>query len=184
MTCNNYRSNPKTKVCTSHGFSYERLEEEVLKIIKNLFLDIDNKKIELNIKDSKTTYDYTKMLKKLEKEIDIINNNIDKMYIDKLNNEISKEMYDRVCKKFNEEIKEKKETYMELKEEELNCKQDNTQNIEKVVKEFLKLKKPTPELMRVIINKILIHQDKQIDIIFNFKKLNYFLYSRKDMPVA
>ena len=161
MTCNNYRSNPKTKVCTSHGFSYEKLEVSVLKIIKDLFLDIDNKKIELNIKDSKTTCDYTKMLKKLD--------------IDKLNNEISKEMYDRVCKKFNEEIKEKKETYMELKEEELNCKQDNTQNIERVVKEFLKLEKPTPELMRVIINKILIHQDKQVDIIFNFKKLNYFL---------
>ncbi len=175
MTCNNYRSNTTAKICTSHGFSYEKLEEMVVKIIKDLFLDIDNKKIELSIKNSKTTNDYTKMLKKLEKEIDIINNNIDKMYIDKLNNEISKEMYDRVCKKFNEEIKEKKETYMELKEEELNSKEDNNQNIEKVVKEFLKLEKPTPELMRVIINKILIHQDKQVDIIFNFKKLNYFL---------
>ena len=36
---------------------------------------------------------------------------------------------------------------------------------------FLELKEPTPEIMKVIINKIEIHQDKQVDIIFNFKKI-------------
>ena len=41
-----------------------------------------------------------------------------------------------------------------------------------MVNEFLEFKKPTPEVMKVIINKIEIHQDKQVDIIFNFKKLN------------
>ena len=46
------------------------------------------------------------------------------------------------------------------------------EEIEKIVKEFLKFEKPTPEIMRVLINRIEIHQDKQIDLIFNFKKLN------------
>lgn len=146
----------------------------VLDTIKKLFLDIDNKKIELDIKNSKTKRDYTKILKKIETEIADINSDIDKMYIDKLRGKISEEMYDRLSNKLNEEIKEKKEIYAELKDEELNSKEDNSQNIEKVVKEFLNLEKPTPELMRVIIHKILIHQDKQVDIIFNFKKLNFF----------
>jgi len=47
-------------------------------------------------------------------------------------------------------------------------------NIEKTIKEFLRLDNPTPELMKVIINKIEVHQDKQIDIDFNFRKLNNF----------
>jgi len=41
-----------------------------------------------------------------------------------------------------------------------------------LVKEFIELKEPTPEVMKVIINRIEIHQDKQVDIIFNFKQLN------------
>ena len=49
--------------------------------------------------------------------------------------------------------------------------QDDSKEIENIVKEFLKLEKPTPEIMKVIINKIEIHQDKQVDILFNFKKM-------------
>lgn len=50
--------------------------------------------------------------------------------------------------------------------------EDDGLEIKKLVKDFLKLDKPTPELLRVIINKIEVHQDKQVDIIFNFPKLN------------
>ena len=53
-----------------------------------------------------------------------------------------------------------------------NTEENNSQEIEKVIKEFLSLEKPTPEIMKVIINRIEIHQDKQVDILFNFKKLN------------
>jgi len=52
------------------------------------------------------------------------------------------------------------------------------ESIEKTIKEFLRLDNPTPELMKVIINKIEVHQDKQIDIFFNFKKLQSLSKSR------
>ena len=52
--------------------------------------------------------------------------------------------------------------------------QDDNRDIEKIVKEFLNMEKPTPELMRVLINRIEIHQDKQVDLVFNFNKLNLF----------
>lgn len=41
-----------------------------------------------------------------------------------------------------------------------------------MLNDFLKLEEPTPEIMKILINRIEIHQDKQVDIIFNFKKLN------------
>ena len=172
MVCNNYRRNSKLKICTSHGFSYSNLEETVIKYIKNLFQKIDSEKIELEVKKGLTKYDYGKVLQKLENEIKLINNNIDQMYIDKLNNKISEEMYERLLKKFGDEIKQKEKEYMETKLQKEEAKQDNTEKIKSIVQDFLSLNKPTSEIMKVIINKIEVHQDKQVDLYFNFKQLN------------
>lgn len=172
MICNNYRRNSKLGLCTSHGFNYEQLEKIVLEYIKKLFLQIDSKKIELNIKNNISKYDYRKMLKKIETEIKLINDNIDKMYVDKLNGKISEEMYERLFNKLKSKIKQKEEEYIGLKNEQENNLNNDIKNIEKLVNDFLKLEKPTPEIMKVLINRIEIHQDKQVDIIFNFKKLN------------
>lgn len=175
MVCNNYRRYSKLGICTSHGFSYSRLEEKVLKYIKEIFLKLDDNKIESNIKNRKNPIDYSKMINKLEIEINLVNENIDKMYIDKLNNNISDVMYDRLFSKLTNEIKEKEEKITELKElYEKDNDLDNTKQLKKVIKDFLSLEKPTRELMKVIINRIEIHQNKQIDIKFNFKKLNFF----------
>ena len=174
MICNNYRRNSKLGLCTSHGFNYEQLEKIVLEYIKKLFLQIDSKKIELNIKNSISKHDYGKILQKLETEIKLINDNIDKMYVDKLNGKITEEMYERLFNKLKGEIKQKEMEYIQLKNEQENHSYDDTENIKKLVKDFLKLEKPTPEIMKVLINRIEIHQDKQVDIIFNLKKLNDF----------
>ena len=172
MVCNNYRRNSKLGLCTSHGFSYDNLEETVLDYIKKLFEDIDSEKIELNIRKSRTKCDYEKMLKKLENEVKLINDNIDQMYVDKLNGKITEAMYDRLFKKLMDEAKQKENEYTEIKDMQDNSKQDDSENIKKIVREFLELKKPTPEVMKVIINRIEIHQDKQVDLYFNFKQLN------------
>ena len=114
------------------------------------------------------------MLKKLEAEITLTQDNLDKMYIDKLNNKVSETMYERISQKLIQEIKQKEESYEELKETIAGENKDDDRDIKKTIKEFLSLDNPTPELMKVIINKIEIHQDKQIDITFNFRKLNNF----------
>lgn len=172
MICNNYRRNSKLGLCTSHGFSYDALEKSILQYIKNLFLAIDSEKIVWNIKNNRTKQDYGKMLKQKQTEINIIKDNIDKMYVDKLNGKVSEEMYERIFNKLINEVKQKEKEYSELKNKKDDASQDNSKEIEKVVKEFFKLEKPTPEIMKVIVNKIEIHQDKQVDIYFNFKKLN------------
>ena len=172
MVCNNYRRNSKLKLCTSHGFSYSNLEETIINYIKNLFKKIDSEKIDLEVKKGMTKYDYGKILQKLENEIKLINNNIDQMYVDKLNNKISGEMYERLLKKFRNEAEEKESEYIEIKQQKEEAKQDDTEKIRNVVQEFLSLNKPTAEIMKVIINRIEIHQDKQADLYFNFKQLN------------
>ena len=172
MVCNNYRRNSKLGLCTSHGFSYDALEKMVLDYLKTLFLKLDSKKIESNIKNKILKNDYGKMLKKIETEINLINNNIDKMYIDKLNNKISKEMYARLSDKLKKQIEQKENEYIQLNHEKENNLYEDTENLKKVVKDFLILEKPTSKMMKILINRIEVHQDKQVDIVFNFKILN------------
>ena len=137
-----------------------------------MFKDIDEHKIELNVKKKLSKYDYRKRIIKIKKEIKIINNNIDQMYVDKLNNKISEEMYERLLKKLKKEIGKKENEYIKIKQQKEASKQDDTEKIKSVVQDFLSLNEPTPEMMKVIINRIEIHQDKQVDLYFNFKKLN------------
>ena len=82
-------------------------------------------------------------------------------------------MYERVLKKLQEKIKKKESEYIEINKQKEETKQNKTEKIKNVVREFLELKKPTPEIMKVIINRIEIHQDKQVDLYFNFKKQQY-----------
>ena len=117
-------------------------------------------------------------MQKLAIEIKSLNNNIDKMYIDKIEGKISEEMYERLFQKLSSEGKEKEKQYNKLKNERESIGEENNTEIEKVIKEFLTLERPTPEIMKIIINRIEIHQDKQVDLIFNFQKLNNFLNNK------
>lgn len=175
MVCNSYRRNSKLGICTSHGFSYDTLEKDILQYIRKLFLAIDSRKIKLNIKNNRTKQDYGKMLKQKQTEINLIKDNMDKMYVDKLNGKVSEEMYERLFNKLINEVNQKEKEYNELKNKKEHTRQDDSKEIEKLVKEFLKLEKQTPEMMKAIIHKIEIHQDKQVDIIFNFRKLNHLI---------
>ncbi len=173
MICNNYRKNSKLNICTAHGFNYKKLEMTVLKYIKELFWKVNQEKVELNIRNSTLKYDYQKMQEKVKNEIVTLNNNLDKMYLDQLNQKISSQMYERLSKKLQDEMKQKEQEYLELEELKNNSAEENEEEIKKVIDEFLKLEEPTGELMRILIHKIEVHQNKQIDITFNFRKLNH-----------
>ena len=75
-------------------------------------------------------------------------------------------------KKFRSEIEGKENEYIEINRQKEESKQDDTEKIKSIVQDFLSLNKPTAEIMKVIINRIEIHQDKQMDLYFNFKQLN------------
>ena len=115
------------------------------------------------------------MLKKIELEIKLINDNIDKMYVDKLSGKISEQIFERVLNKLTDDSKQKEQEDADIKEMQENAGMDEKDNVNDLIKEFLKLEKPTPELMKVIINRIEVHQNKQVDIKFNFKSLNFFI---------
>ena len=115
MTCNYYRRYSKLNLCTSHGFSYDNLEEVVIMKLKNIFLSVNKEKLKDKIRNNNYKKSYTDMLNKIKGDIEKQENNLDMMYIDKINNNISKEMYERLSNKLKNEIKIKQDKYNEIK---------------------------------------------------------------------
>ena len=95
------------------------------------------------------------------------------MYIDKLEGIIKEEQYIRLNNQLNDEIRELEDKRNIIIESIYNndLSNDNEKCI-RLVKEFLNMEQPSREIAVRLIKRIELHQDKSIDIYFNFKKLN------------
>ena len=86
-------------------------------------------------------------------------------------------MYNRLSNKIKLEI-ESNEDKLKIIEEQLNnsdnLEEENNTKCDSIVKKFLEMEEPSRDIMMRLINKIEVHNDKTIDIYFNFKKLNFF----------
>lgn len=175
--CNLYRRYPSNlKLCTSHSFNYDKLEEGIINVLKKMFKSIDVSKIKDSIKyleDNSSIYNENKV-NKLEYDISNLERQLDNMYMDKLSDKISEDMYNRIKLKIETDMNLKKEQINKLKND-LNNNQNeinDLKDLEDVVNNYLSLENPTRDLMLKLINKINIHEDGNIDIYFNFKELD------------
>ena len=109
-----------------------------------------------------------------------INNNLDKMYMDKLRGVLQEEDYVRVSQKFNLERTKLNEQKKELEqkligtEEKINTKNKTKEEkeLDELIENFLKLEKIDKIYLYRLINKIEIDKNKNVYIYFNFSKLN------------
>lgn len=178
MVCNYYRMYSKEHICTSHSFNYDKLEELILKKIKEIFNyylkdNISYETIRVYYENVKNKNNILNKYNDVISELNKKKEQYDKMYLDKLEGIITNEMYIRISKKIDNEIKSL--------EEELNLltkyinKNDNNSDKEcnELIKEFID--NPTRCLIVKLIKKIEIYNDKSIDIYFNFKRINFLL---------
>ena len=95
------------------------------------------------------------------------------MYIDKLEGIIKEEQYIRLNNQLNDEIRELEDKRNIIIESIYNNDlSDDNEKCIRLVKEFLNMEQPSREIAVRLIKRIELHQDKTIDIYFNFKKLN------------
>lgn len=181
--CNYFLKYRKYKLCTPHNINYYELENIILNEIKKVYKqnlvsanllsilkksdNIENLKQELELK-----------LKRLNAEIDNTDKKIDVLYNDKLNGIIDLELYTRTYDNI-------KSAYIKNKEEKKNI-EFKISNIKKNIKEkekmypnilneYISVKKPSIKLLSSIIDKIIIDENKNIEIYYkvNLKINNY-----------
>lgn len=176
--CSYYLSHSKYGLCTPHSCNYDKLENAVLEEIKSMFQNyVDSTTFEDKVNEAKRQNDVR--IKK-QKEINILDRKIkghlsyiDKVYEDKLNGNIDMEMYNRLTIKYKEEINIWKSQKEDLEKELSNISEKETtkekEETLKKIKEYLSLEKPNRNLLVNLIDKILISEDKTIEIHYNFK---------------
>ena len=182
IVCSDY----KERGCYPQNMNYDKFESHILYVIKKICQIYADKEIFYSIykkyqnKALDIRQGYKNKIEQIDKAIFEINNNLDKMYMDKLKGILQEEDYIRVSQKFNFErtklTEQKKELEQKINQAELRLETKNTTKEEKeldnLIEEFLKLEKIDKIYLYRLINKIEIDKDKNIYIYFNFSKLN------------
>ena len=182
ITCSDY----KKRNCYPLSINYEKFENHIIYVIRKICQIYADKEIFYSVykKYQNKTFDirdgYKKKLEQIDKAIVDINNNLDKMYMDKLQGIILEEDYIRVSQKFifdrTNLTKQKEELEQKLIGTEEKTSTRNKTKVEKeldqLIENFLKLKKIDKIYLYRLINKIEIDKDKNVYIYFNFSKLN------------
>lgn len=182
ITCSEH----KKRGCYPLSINYEKFEKHIIYVVKKICKIYADKEIFYSIyeKYQNKTFDirdgYKKKLEQIDKTILDINNNLDKMYMDKLQGIILEEDYIRVSQKFifdrTNFTKQKEELEQKLigTEEKISSKNKTTEEkeLDKLIENFLKLEQIDKIYLYRLINKIEIDKDKNVYIYFNFSKLN------------
>lgn len=183
ITCSDYKS----RSCYPLNINYEKFEKHIIYIVKKICRIYADKEVFYSIyeKYQNKTLDirdgYKKKIEQLDKAIFDINNNLDKMYMDKLQDIILEEDYIRVSQKFifdrTNLIKQKKELKQKLigTKEKISTKDKTKEEkeLDELIESFLKLEQIDKMYLYRLINKIEIDKDKNVYIYFNFSKLNF-----------
>jgi len=145
IVCNTYKKYSKLGLCTSHYCNYSKVENEIINKIKKIIIENEtNLKEKIIKKYNNINYDW-----KIKK----INNKLDRLYIDKLDKKISDEMYDRLYSYFVNDIN--------------NLKCFKKCNLDKLFNYFIN--NIDRAMIINMVDKIEIHNNKIVDIYFNFK---------------
>lgn len=140
INCNNFL---RHKSCTSHFMIYQTLEKEILKTINTKLSNVDINKITERIsfnKNSCTNKD----------KINELNNRLISIYEDKCKGIIDDDMYKILCKRIEEQKK-----YISIEDDD---KKNNSINKLEI----------NNNLIKMLINKITISNDKTVRIYYNF----------------
>ena len=176
--CQRYGRFGKFDVCSPHNFNYQVFEEQMIEVLREVCKEYKNKKkLEEIAKQTKSKqtreFDIKKQINSFKQNIEKETRKLEVMYEDRLAGIISLEEYMKNANRIKEIVKGYEQSIKEF-EQELSGEKNNDSNksrLDDLVEEFLKLKKPSKEIIREFIEKIEIHSDKQVDIYFNFKPL-------------
>lgn len=162
--CNYYRTYIKEHRCTSHSNNYDKLEEYLLSIIKEICIKQSNLAVikakviaELNDRNEDINTN------RLEDLIDNMNNKLELLYMDRLNKRITYQQYEKIKNKLDEELCNKRHKYINNNNIILEI-----DSINRTVHNYLSFDYISRELIVNIVDKIELFSDKRICISFSF----------------
>ncbi len=174
LRCSSYATAPLQRLCTPHLINYKDLENAVISQIQAICKEyLDRNKVKQIVDIENQELDKENKIKKektiIQKALEVLEIQIDKMYEDKLNGLIDNEDFKRIYDKKVEERDLKQKQLQELN----NVKFDKViVDYEKIMSDFLKKENITNYMLTALIDKIEIDNNKQVTINYKFSPLN------------
>ncbi len=176
VNCNRYSRDPIRERCGAHFFPYDHLEKQLIEKIDNDLnvhirkLSIKKLNDELTKRINQNTNEIDKIISQYEIEKNKITRKLSILYEDRVNEIISTEMYKELSKECDEKLKKLTEIIQKKQIEKFKIK--NEPNVipdyTKKIKELLDLKKSKKEIYELLIDKIVINNDRKIVINYKF----------------
>lgn len=174
--CNYWAKRKKQGVCTPHSIKYQIIENIVLDSLRKMTnIYLDEKTLESILKTNdvvkKKKDSIKKEINRLDTAIKNANKKIDACYNDKLDGNITIEIYKRTYNNLTLEINEFKKKKKEYEKILCNINSKGKRNynfyLDKI-KELLEMKNPSRALISLLIDRIEIDEEKNIDIYYKF----------------
>jgi len=170
----------KEKKCPPQNYNYDKFEDRVLNVIREVCkIYADKKTLKAIYENYKNNYvcvikKEEKNMKEIDSRVEVLTKKIDKIYFDNLNGVITDLDYIRYSKGLAEEKEELLKRKMDIQKKINSIKTPDVKNdnADKIIEEFMLLKKPTRKLLYELIEKIEIAENKTIYIYFSFSELN------------
>ena len=167
FNCSSYRKQKKS-TCTSHQITVEAIEEIVLSYLKrvsNFVIDHEGDFVDIAIQHSrllsrKEVAKKARQVSEAENRIKALNKIIQSLYEDKVMGKITEERFALMSEAYEQEQRQLKETVENSQSEidrydEIN---DNINNFVSLVVKTGRIKKLTPEIVRLLIDKVIVSE--------------------------
>lgn len=167
--CNYYRKSTGGKrLCTNHGFDYDTIEEEVLRVLKLSLKRVDIENILEKFKDkmNQEIMQIDNEMEKLKKNMEQLKIGLENLYIEKLTFQITDNDYQKISEKMKNRIAEN-QLELENRKEQRKLSMDE-QKLKKKVHNFLNRKSISRNIVLRLIKKIVLHENGDVDIYLNF----------------
>ena len=175
----------KKRNCYARNLNYLKFENKIIEVVRKVCkIYVNRTLLEDTYKSVKNkSIDILSATKKQIEEIDIkissINRKLDNLYDDKLNGILLDMDFKRISEKFISErekiLNEKSklmDRFQELQGHQLANNKNDEEQMNKIINEFLEMKKISKSCLFRLIDKIEIDKEKNVFITFNFAPLN------------
>lgn len=167
FNCSSYRKKKKS-TCTSHQITVEAIEEIVLSYLKRVsdfVIDHEGDFVDIAIQHSrllsrKEVAKKARQVSEAENRIKALNKIIQSLYEDKVMGKITEERFALMSEAYEQEQRQLKET-VENSQSEINRYDeinDNINNFVSLVVRTGRIKKLTPEIVRLLIDKVIVSE--------------------------
>ncbi len=177
--CNFWSKHKNYNICTPHSIKYYELEKLVLNEVKKMCkLYIKNSDLKIILKDNnkitKSLIELETKLRQLENDIKLSSKKKENLYNDRLEGIIDLDMYKRMSNIIIDETVNKQNEISNIKTKICNIKNNITSienKYDNIINDYLEMKNPSIQLLSSIIDKIVVDENKNVDIYYKFKSL-------------